>query len=187
MMSKEFLEIQKILKSKADKEVKVSAKKFVPTAKKIYGVKALELNKLAVKYKIVGFKLAEELWKSGAFEEKLLATKILGKVCKKDSDLTLKLIKKFSKDISDWAVCDTLATQGIIGIIKIKQKEILQIAKKLINSKNFWKRRFAIVLLINFVKDKNLKKEIEKIVKTVENDKEYYVKKAVDWIKRKMK
>jgi 3-methyladenine DNA glycosylase AlkD len=99
----------------------------------------------------------------------------------------LKIIKKFSKEISDWAVCDTLATQGIRGIIKGEQKEIFQISKKLINSKNFWERRFGIVLLINFTKDKNLKGEIRNIIKTVENDKEYYVKKAVVWIKRKLK
>jgi len=41
--------------------------------------------------------------------------------------------------------------------------------------------------LINFAKEKSLRKDIESIIKSVENDKEYYVKKAVKWIKRKLK
>lgn len=69
----------------------------------------------------------------------------------------------------------------------MKQKEIFKLSKKLVKSENPWKRRFGIVLLINFKKDKTLKKEIEKIIKNVENDKEHYVKKAIDWIKRELK
>jgi len=99
----------------------------------------------------------------------------------------LKLVKKFVKDIVDWAVCDTLATQGIRPITKIKQKEIFELSKKLVKSKNLWERRFGIVLLINFKKEKHWKKEIEAIIKPLENDKEYYVKKAIDWIKRSLK
>lgn len=43
------------------------------------------------------------------------------------------------------------------------------------------------MLLINFAKEKSLRKDIERIIKTVENDKEYYVKKAVEEIKRRLK
>jgi len=41
--------------------------------------------------------------------------------------------------------------------------------------------------LINFKKDKDLKEEIVKIIKNVEDDKEYCVKKATDWIKKGLK
>jgi len=137
----------------------------------------LELNKLAIKYRHCGFEIVKELWKSGSFEERILASKILGKICKKDPKKTLKFLEKFSKEIYDWATCDTLGTQAIKGIAKLKQEEIFKISRRLIKSKNFWERRFAIVLLTNFIESKNLKKEI---VKNVENDKEYYVKKAVE-------
>jgi 3-methyladenine DNA glycosylase AlkD len=179
-------EIRKILKEKSNEKVKISILKFIPTSQKVYGVKVSELNKLATKYKNCGFEIVEELWKSGSLEEKILASKILGKICKKDSEKTLKFLEKFSKEIYDWATCDTLATQAIKGIAKLKQKKIFKISRKLIKSKNFWERRFAIVLLTNFVGSKNLRKEIGKIVKNVENDKEYYVKKAVEWIKRRL-
>jgi len=186
-MSSELSEIQKVLKEKSNEKVKASFQKFIPSSQKVYGVKVPELNKLAMRYKNSGFEIVKKLWKSGSFEEKLLASKILGKICKKDPEKTLQFLRMFSKDICDWAVCDTLATQGIRGITKTKQEEIFEISKKLIQSKNFWERRFAIVLLINFAKDKNLKKEISEIIKNAETDKEYYVKKAVEWIKRKLK
>jgi 3-methyladenine DNA glycosylase AlkD len=186
-MSSELSEIQKVLKEKSNEKIKASLQKFISSSQKIYGVKVTELNKLAMKYKNGGFEIVKELWNSGSFEEKLLASKILGKICKKDPEKTLQFLSMFSKEICDWAVCDTLATQGIRGIEKTKQKEIFEISKKLIQSKNFWERRLAIVLLINFAKDKNLKKEINEITKNAETDKEYYVKKAVEWIKRKLK
>lgn len=186
-MSKALSEIKKILQTKANKKTKASFQKFIPSSQKVYGVKVPELNKLAIKYKSGGYELVADLWAAKSFEEKLLAVKILGKICKKDPEKTLRFIKSFSKKIYDWAVCDTLGTQGVRGIVKIKQKEIFEISKRLIQSKNFWEKRFAIVLLINFTKDKNLKKEINKIIENIETDKDYYVKKAANWIKSKLK
>jgi len=103
-------EIKKILKEKAQVKAKASWQKFVPTAKRIHGVYLVEINKMVTSYKKGGFKLVEDLWHSGYLEERLLASKILGKIASKDFKLTLKLIKKFVKDVDDWAVCDTLAT-----------------------------------------------------------------------------
>ena len=186
-MMKELTEIRKFLKEKSNDKAKESWRKFVPTSEKVYGVYLTEINKIVLKYKSGSFELVEKLWKSGYLEKKILASKILGKICKKDPELTLKLINKFIDDIANWAVCDTLATQGIRPIAKIKERELFALSKKLIKSMNFWKRRFAIVLLINFKKEKSLRNEILNIIKEVENDKEYYVKKAVEWSKRSLK
>ncbi len=184
---KELIEIRKYLKEKSSSKARESFQRFVSKSEKCYGVYLAEINKLVPKYASCGFKLVEKLWKSYYIEEKILAAKILGKICKKDPNKTLKLIESFLNDISNWAVCDTLATQGIRAIAKIKKKEIFELSKKLIKSKNPWKRRFAIVLLLNFKKDISSRKEIEKILKQAENDEEYYVKKAIDWIKRSFK
>lgn len=115
-------EIRKILRNKSSQKVRESTRKFVPTVEKQYGIKIPALNELAKKIKEPNFSLVERLWGSGVFEEKLLAIKILGKICGTNPEKTLKLIKKFSKDISDWVVCDTLATQGIRKIFGIKTK-----------------------------------------------------------------
>ena len=180
-------EIRRILKNKSSKKAKESTKKFVPTIKKYYGTRAWVVNEILKNIKELDSKLVEQLWKSGFFEEQLLASKALGKFCLINPDKTLKLIRRFSKDIVDWAICDTLATQGVRKILKTKQKEIFKISKELIKSNNLWQRRFALVLLINYQKDKKLRKEIKNIMKQVQNDQEYYVKKALIWLKNELK
>ena len=96
----------------------------------------------------------------------------------------MKLLKLFSKDITDWAVCDTLGMQGIRPIAKLKQKEIFDLSAKFVKSPNFWERRLSLVLLLNYRKDIQSHKFIISIMKQLENDKEYYVKKVVEWTKR---
>ena len=180
-------EIQKILQEKSDSKAKESFQKFIPSSQNVYGVRVPILNELAKNYKAGGFELVEELWKSNITEEKLLATKILGKVCKKDPDRAMEIVLRFSKDISDWAVCDTLATQGVRGILKIKQKEIFDLAKKFVKSDYMWQRRIGIVLLINYSKDINSRNEIRRIIKPLQDDKEHYIKKAIIWIEKSLK
>ena len=183
-MSDLLKQIQKELKTQSTPEAKASAMKFVPNAEKVYGIRTPVLNLLAKKYKEGGFDLAKELWKSGAFEEKLLAAKLLNVICKKDPLLSLKLAAGFSKDISDWAVCDAVGMQSLKPVSKKIQKEIFDLSAKLVKSKNLWERRLSLVILEVFTKDKSLHPEIIKRVRMLENDEEYYVKKAVVWIKR---
>ena len=184
LMSDLLKQVQKELKAHSTPEAKAAAMKFVPNAEKIYGIRTPVLNILAKKYKEGGFDLVKELWSSGAFEEKLLAAKLLNVICKKDPLLSLKLVAGFSKDISDWAVCDTVGMQSLKPVAKKIQKEIFDLSAKLIKSKNLWERRLSLVIIEVFTKDKSLHPEIIKRVKMLENDEEYYVKKAVVWIKR---
>ncbi len=179
-------EIQRILKENASQQHRESNRKFIPSANKSYGVKSPILTEIVKNIKEVNFDLIQELWQGEFFEEKVLAVKILGKFSSKDPEKSLKIIQKFSRDISDWAVCDTLATQGIRKIAKSKKEEIFKISKKLIESKNFWQRRFALVLLIELYRQGFSKERIEKILEKIENDKEYYVKKAIIWLKKEL-
>ena len=183
-MSVLLKQIQKELKENATPEAKTAALKFVPNAEKVYGIRTPVLNLLAKKYKEGGFDLVAELWRSGAFEEKMLAAKMLNVICKKDPLFSLKLVTGFSKDISDWAVCDTVGMQSLKPVAKKIQKEIFDLSAKLIKSENLWERRLSLVIIEVFTKDKSLHPEIVKRVKMLENDDEYYVKKAVVWIKR---
>jgi 3-methyladenine DNA glycosylase AlkD len=74
--------------------------------------------------------------------------------------------------------------QSLKPITKLKQKEIFSLSKKLSKSPNPWQRRLSLVLLENYTRDALLKKEIESRIKFLENDGEYYVKKAVVWLNR---
>ncbi len=186
-MSALLKQIQKELREHSTPEAKAAALKFVPNAEKVYGIRTPVLNMLSKKYKEGGFELVAELWSSGAFEEKLLSAKLLNVICKKDSQRALKLVASFSKEISDWAVCDAIGMQSLKPVSKQLQNDIFNLSAKLIKSKSLWERRLSLVIIEVFTKDKLLQPEIIKRLKMLENDEEYYVKKAVEWIKRNFK
>ena len=185
-MLQQLKEIQQILKTHSKKEAVAAHKKFVPGAGKIYGVRTPVLNQLAGQFKAGGFDLVKQLWESGALEEKILAAKMLGKIAKKDPGQALQLVASFSKEISDWAVCDALGMQGIKPLVKTHRDEIFALAGKLNVSANLWQRRLSLVLVEWYTRDESLHPQINKLVKALEDDKEYYVKKAVVWIKRNL-
>lgn len=186
-MSVLLKQVQKELIARSTLEAKAAALKFVPGATKLYGVRTPVLNEMAKKYKGGGFDLINELWSSGAFEEKILAAKMLRLICKKDPENALELVAKFSKDISDWAVCDTVGMQSLKPVAQKMQKQIFDLSAKLFKSKNLWERRLSLVLIEVFTKDKSLHPEIMKRAKMLGNDDEYYVRKAVEWINRNIK
>ena len=186
-MSALLKQIQKDLAEKATPEAKAAALKFVPGVERVYGVRTPILNLLAKKYKEGGFELVNELWRSGAFEEKMLAAKMLRVVCRKDPPLALKMVASFSEDISDWAVCDTLGMQSLKPVAKKIPKEIFALSARLVRSKNFWERRLSLVIIEVFTKEKTFHPEIVRRVMMLEKDDEYYVRKAVVWIKKSLK
>jgi len=186
-MSKELKEIQQILASRAEKSNVDFFLKMVPGKQKIYGVKTPVLNDIVKKYKAGSFDLAEELWNSGALEEKIIAIKILEKTGKTDPDRVLKLFKQFSKQIDNWAVCDGLGMQFLRGIVKTHEQEIFELAAKLNHSKDPWQRRLSLVMVEWYTRMPGARSEIKKLVKNLEGDKEYYVKKAIVWINRNFK
>jgi len=78
--------IKQALAANSDEKAKGAVRKFIPTSQHVYGVRLPLLNQIAKEHREGGFELAEALWKSGAFEETLLAAKLLGSSCKKDPD-----------------------------------------------------------------------------------------------------
>ncbi len=66
------------------------------------------------------------------------------------------------------------------------QKEIFVLARKLNKSKNLWQRRLSLVLVEVYAKQPRLHLFIHSLIKPLEKDNEYYVKKAVEWLKKSM-
>ena len=186
-MSKQIKEIQRILTERSDKGNIDFFQVMVPGKQKIYGVKTPVLNELVKEYKGGSFDLAEELWNSGALEEKIIAIKIIEKVGKTDPLRVLTLFKQFLKQIDNWAVCDGLGMQFLRGIVNTHQKQIFDLAGKLNCSKDPWQRRLSLVMVEWYTREGEAHKKIKELVENLENDKEYYVKKAVVWINRNFK
>ena len=63
--------IKQALAAQADEKAKGAVRKFVPTSQLVYGVRLQLLNLIVKEHREGGFDLAEALWNSGAFEEKL--------------------------------------------------------------------------------------------------------------------
>ncbi|MGC4104459.1 DNA alkylation repair protein [Ferruginibacter sp.] len=183
-MSADLQHIQKLLSEKSIPEALAAHKKFVPGNMKIYGVRTPVLDAIAKQFKEGGFALIKELWDAGALEEKLVAVKILQKTAKNDAVQSLQLIQYFASGIDNWAVCDAVGMQALQTIRTTKQQEIFALAKKYNRSKNLWERRLSLVLVEWYTRDKTLHPEIKKLVQPLENDAEYYVKKAVVWINK---
>jgi 3-methyladenine DNA glycosylase AlkD len=183
-MSQQLIEIQRALTAKASKSNIEFFLKMVPGQQKIYGVKTPDINLLVQQYKTGSFDLACELWESGALEEKIIAIKIMEKMGKKDPQQLLSLFKRFSKELENWAVCDGLGMQFLRGIVKTHSKETFAIANEFNRSKNPWQRRLSLVMVEWYTRDRSYHSEIKKLVKNLEKDDEYYVKKAVTWINR---
>jgi 3-methyladenine DNA glycosylase AlkD len=184
MMSPQVKDIQRILLAQSSEAVKASHRKFVPGDEKLYGVKMPVLNKLAIQFKNGGFELIEELWTEGSLEEKVLAVKLLGKIAKKDPERSLRLIQVFAKNIGNWAVCDAIGMQGLKPILKTHQQEIFALATKYNSSTDSWQRRLSLVLVEWYTRIPSLHPQIKKLVKNLEEDDAYYVKKAVVWINK---
>jgi 3-methyladenine DNA glycosylase AlkD len=178
-------EIQKILKANGTAETIVSHQKFLPTSTgKIYGVKMPLLNELAGKFKAGGFDLVKEIWEAGALEEKILAIKMLGKIARKDPAQSFRLVKHFAANINNWAVCDALGMQALKQLVNSHQDEIFRMAVSYNHSKDPWQRRLSLVMVEWYTRKKELHPRIKQLVKALERDEEYYVKKAIVWINR---
>jgi 3-methyladenine DNA glycosylase AlkD len=181
---KTLVQIQKQLQELSTPETKSSIKKLVPNSQKVYGVKMPLINELATELKDSGFDLINNLWQSGAFEEKMLAAKLIGKLAKKFPEESILSVEKYSTDINDWAVCDTLGMQSLKPLAANYQAEIFTLAKKLNSSKNLWQRRLSLVLVEVYTRQTVLHSAITTLIKPLEKDNEYYVRKAVVWLKK---
>lgn len=183
-MSKQLKAIQQALNSAAEKNDQGFFTKMVPGKQKVYGVKTPVLNSIVKQFQAGSFALAEELWGSGALEERIIAIKIMEKRGKDDPARLLKLFKRFSTGIDNWAVCDGLGMQFLYGIRETHTDKIFAIADKLNRSKDPWQRRLSLVMVEWYTRTGQYHTAIKKLVKQLEDDDEYYVKKAVVWINK---
>jgi len=174
--------VQAQLRAAADKKASAATAKFVPTSQVVYGVRVPVLNALVKSCRPGGFELVESLWRSGAFEEQLLATKLLGAIARQDPMRALGFVRTASKDLSDWAICDTLGTHGVRSIALAHRDAVFALAERLTRSRRLWERRLGIVLLLNFALIPTERAAIRRTIEPLRSDKEPYIKKALAWI-----
>lgn len=145
-----------------------------------YGVKVSVLRKMA---KEIGTNhiLAQELWKSGVHEARILASMI---------DDPKKVLKKqfnnWVKDFNSWDVCD-MVCWNLFDKIDFVSEKIFEYSKK----KNEFEKRTAFALIAGLaIHNKEMEdNEFEKffqIIKKQSCDDRNFVKKAVNWALRQI-
>ena len=130
---------------------------------------------------------SQELVKSEIFEEKIAGIILLGYELKRNRKefFDFSVIEEMFDDgyIDNWALCDTLATDVITLLIEIRPVYISKIMDW-INSENPWKRRATIVSIIKAKKLNNKKEFINEILQVLKSENDYFVKKALNWLRR---
>jgi len=184
--------IKRDLKASIDKDNIKERNKYFKEEIKYYGVSVATIRKIIneVYFQILDdsdiITASNDLIRSKVFEEKLAGIILLGYALKrkKHEFFDFSLIEEIlDREINNWALCDTLSTDVIGVLLEIQPTYILKVIDW-IYSKNPWKRRAAIVSIIKAKKLNNKEEIINNILEHLKYENNYFVKKALDWLKR---
>ena len=181
MIVKEILDF---LRRNASDDDMAQWQRSIKTHNRAYGVKLTKINPhIAAWAKRVDINDLHALWKDSMVESRLIAAKLLGRLGKKHPEEAIKLIEEFSQTLKDWPTTDTLATQSVRPLLKIAalKKRILYLARASLLASDRWRRRFGVVLFINFTESVEARRVAQRFL----NDEDYYVRKAAEWLRRK--
>lgn len=144
------------------------------------GVSTGEVRALAKKVEKSN-ELADELWKTGLHEAKLLAVLVYDK-----KTVTSDKMEILMKDVYSWDLCDHLCKNLII---KIKGYETL-IEKWCSHENTYYKRAAFTLIASDVVKNKKIAPDTIQayleIIRTYSDDEREHVKKAVSWALREI-
>ncbi|HVK46616.1 MAG TPA: DNA alkylation repair protein [Pseudobacter sp.] len=174
----------------ANEAAKASAKKFFKEELTTRGIKVPLVRKLAGEYrkqlkdlsKSDLFRLCEDLWQSGYFEESIIACD-WSYSRRKDyepSDFAIfeRWVKKY---VNNWASCDTLCNHTV-GEFLQKYPDHVQQLKKWAVSKNRWMKRAAAVSLIIPARKGVFLEDILEIASIQLTDADDMVQKGYGWM-----
>lgn len=131
---------------------------------------------------------AKELYKSNKlneirignkyYEELMIQGMIICFQTKENIENVIEQIKQFVPKINSWAVCDTFSAG--LKITKKYPKEIFELVKTYLKSKQEYELRFAIVMLLDYYINDEYIDSVLQILGSIKSDK-YYVQMANSW------
>ncbi len=188
-------EIKQELKKLADPQKAKSYAHFFKTGKGEYGegdlflgVVVPEQRKVAKKYAEMGLTDLQKLLESGVHEHRVVAIMILTNQFQKADEERYEEIYRFYfknlKQINNWDLVDGSAPK-IIGGYLLDKPQKRKILYKLVQSKNLWERRIAIMATFAFIRNREFEDTL-KISKILLNDEHDLIHKAVGWMLREL-
>jgi len=182
---------QKLLDNINTKNLALSDRFFKEgEAAKVYGVKIAEVHKIAKtifqqikdypKEKV--FELCERLWKSGYFEEAVIACVWSESQQKEFKPADFSVFERWLNNyVSNWADCDTLCNHTIGSFVMMYPDYITEL-KKWAKSPNRWVRRGSAVSLIIPARKGLFLNDMLEIADILLTDKDDLVQKGYGWM-----
>lgn len=126
-------------------------------------------------------RVADELYKSGVFEEATIGESILKGFTKDFDDSAFAKFDEWIDHIKNWANIDMLCGWLITPII-LKDKTKIKKVFQWTNSKNRWRRRAAAVSLVNPVRKGLYLEQALSLAEKLMDDEDEMVQKGVGWL-----
>ena len=184
--------IQELQKEKNSKQAEI-LQRFFKTGKGQYGegdiflgIKVPKQREIAKRYLNLPLPKIQELLNSKIHEYRLVGLLILINKFKKSDEIQKGNIFNFylknTKNINNWDLVDLSAPNIIGNFLFDKKKETLY---KLVESKNLWEKRIAIISTFEFIKNGEFNDAL-RISEILLNDKHDLIHKAVGWMLREI-
>ena len=185
-------QVRQTLADKINEEARAASDRFFKEgeAAKVYGVKTAEVHNIAKAYlrqikeypKEKVFELCEELWKSGYFEEAVIACDWSESQQKKYEPADFFIFERWLNSyVTNWADCDTFCNHTI-GLFLMKYPDHVTKLKKWAKSPNRWVRRGSAVSLIIPARKGLFLNDIIEIAEILLLDKDDLVQKGYGWM-----
>ncbi len=183
-------EVRAELEKLSDKKIKDGSRHYFKEPVDTYGVKMTQVGELGKrlfkkiedepKQKI--FEQCETLWKSGKFEESIVAClwteQLADRYEKNDMDVFERWLGSY---VSNWASCDTLCNHSVAMLVE-KYPELVDTLKIWAVADNRWMRRGAAVTLILPARKGLFLSDIFEIAGILLSDKDDLVQKGYGWM-----
>lgn len=183
-------ELRTMLRSNADLERKIGQERYFKGTIRSHGIPMpvvlkigrTFLQKLKPASKKEIFTLCEELWKSGNFEESIIACHWSRYPKKEYVPADMKVFERWVRNnVGNWASCDTFCNHTVAMLLE-KFPNQLPVLKKWARSRNRWMRRAAAVSLIVPAHKGLFLEHVLEIATILLEDKDDMVQKGYGWM-----
>lgn len=188
--------VQKYLKTNSKKTYLKNMKRFAIENKNAIGTPTpyiRKISKIIIKFgkehPDEALKFCRILWKANIYENKKIVSFVLGSLAKSKSNEIIPMLRKMLSESKDWSICDSLSGDVVRYLLEVCTNEVLSEFRKWVNDENLWVRRglAASVAYYSITHKNGFRKEFNELLEKMRRDKEYYVRKAVEWAYREMK
>lgn len=187
-----IIEIRTALRELSDEKTKKASDRFFKKGEQalVYGVKTVEVYKVGKEFtkQISGkpkqevFGICEELWKSGYFEEAVIACMFAESLYEEYAPSDFEIFERWVKEyVNNWADCDTLCNHTIGSFVMKYPAYVDRLKKWARSSERFVKRAAAVTLIIPARKGLFLS-DIFEIADILLLDKDDLVQKGYGWM-----